>query len=66
MKILYLGCFRLPNFDAAAPRVLNNARAMKLCGHEETYISSGRKYNEDHLCEDIKYRIDGMEYVITN
>lgn len=66
MKIVYLGCFRLPNFDAAAPRVLNNARAMKLCGHELSFISWGGKYNEEHLCNDGKYRIEGMEYIITN
>ena len=66
MKILYLGCFRLPNYDAAAPRVLNNARAMLLCGHDVSFISWGGKYNEDHLCEDGKYRIDGMEYIITD
>lgn len=66
MKILYLGCFRLPNYDAAAPRVLNNARAMQLCGHEVSFISWGGIYNEEHLCEDGKYRIDGMEYVITD
>lgn len=66
MKILYLGCFRLPNYDAAAPRVLNNGRAMQLCGHEVAFISWGGKYNEEHLCEDGKYRIDGMEYVITD
>lgn len=65
MRILYLGCFRLPNYDAAAPRVLNNARAMQLCGHDVSFISWGGKYNEQHLCEDCKYRIDGMEYVIT-
>lgn len=66
MKILYLGCFRLPNYDAAAPRVLNNARAMQLCGHDVSFISWGGKYNEDHLDEDGKYRIDGMEYIITD
>lgn len=66
MKIIYLGCFRLPNYDAAAPRVLNNARAMQLCGHVVSFISWGGKYNEEHLCEDSKYRIDGMEYVITD
>lgn len=66
MKILYLGCFRLPNYDAAAPRVLNNARAMQLNGHEVSFISWGGKYDEEHLCEDGKYRIDGMEYVITD
>lgn len=66
MNILYLGCFRLPNYDAAAPRVLNNARAMQLCGHEVLFISWGGKYNEEHLCEDGKYRIDGIEYIITD
>lgn len=66
MRILYLGCFRLPNYDAAAPRVLNNGRAMQLCGYEVAFISWGGKYNEEHLCEDGKYRIDGMEYVITD
>lgn len=66
MKILYLGSFRLPNYDAAAPRVLNNARAMMLCGHEVSFISWGGKYNEEHLCEDGRYRIDGMEYIITD
>ena len=29
MNIIYLGAFRLPNYDAAAPRVLNNARALR-------------------------------------
>lgn len=65
MKILYIGCFRLPNYDAAAPRVLNNARAMQLCGHQVSFISWGGKYRESDLCDDGKYRIDGMEYVIT-
>lgn len=66
MNIVYLGCFRLPNYDAAAPRVLNNARAMQLCGHQVSFISWGGKYRDSDLCKDGKYRIDGMEYVITD
>ncbi len=33
MNILYIGAFRLPNLDAAAPRVLNNAKAMREAGY---------------------------------
>ena len=66
MNIIYLGCFRLPNYDAAAPRVLNNARAMQLCGHQVSFISWGGKYRDSDLCKDGKYRIDGMEYIITD
>lgn len=66
MNIIYLGCFRLPNYDAAAPRVLNNARTMQLCGHQVSFISWGGKYRDSDLCKDGKCRIDGMEYVITD
>ena len=65
MKILYIGAFRLPNYDAAAPRVLNNAKAFREAGHEVSFISWGGKYRETDLCEDGKYRVDGFEYVIT-
>lgn len=66
MRIVYCGCFRLPNFDAAAPRVLNNAKAFYALGHEVKFISWGGKYRESDFCKDGKYRIDGMEYIITN
>lgn len=66
MNIAYIGAFRLPNLDAAAPRVINNAKIMKMCGHEVSFISWGGKYRESDLCKDGKYRIDGMEYIITN
>lgn len=66
MNIIYLGCFRLPNYDAAAPRVINNARAMQLCGHQVSFISWGGKYRDSDLCKDGKFRIDGMEYIITD
>lgn len=66
MNIIYVGCFRLPNYDAAAPRVLNNARIMKMCGHEVRFLSWGGAYRESDRCGDGKYRIDGMEYIITD
>lgn len=65
MNILYLGSFRLPNYDAAAPRVLSIARAMAINGHSVSFISWGGRYRESDLCNDGKYRIDGMEYIIT-
>lgn len=66
MRIVYIGAFRLPNLDAAAQRVINNAKIMQMCGHQVTFISWGGKYLEADLCKDGKYRIEGMEYVITN
>ena len=66
MRIIYCGCFRLPNLDAAAPRVLNNAKAFHALEHNVKFISWGGKYRDSDLCEDGSYRIDGMEYIITN
>lgn len=65
MKILYLGSFRLPNLDAAAPRVLNVARALRLAGHDVRFISWGGEERECDLYPDGKYRIDGFEYEVT-
>lgn len=66
MRIVYCGCFRLPNFDAAAPRVLNNAKIFREVGHTVRFISWGGKYRDTDLCSDGKYRVDGFEYVITD
>jgi glycosyltransferase involved in cell wall biosynthesis len=66
MRILYLGSFRLPNLDAAAPRVLNVAKALREAGHSVSFISWGGRYRESDLCTDGKYRVDGFEYIITN
>lgn len=66
MQIVYLGSFRLPNYDAAAARVLNAAKALRKTGHTVSFISWGGKYRETDLCLDGKYRVDGFEYVITN
>lgn len=66
MRIVYCGCFRLPNFDAAAPRVLNNAKIFREAGHTVQFISWGGRYRKTDLCSDGKYRVDGFEYVITD
>ncbi len=66
MKILYVGAFRFPNYDAAAARVLNNGRIMKECGNEVSFISWGGKYRESDKQPDNRYLIDGMEYLVTH
>lgn len=65
MDILYIGSFRLPNYDAGAPRVLNNAKVFREIGCNVNFISWGGKYRESDLCEDGLYRVDGFEYIIT-
>ncbi|WP_455637907.1 glycosyltransferase [Parabacteroides sp.] len=65
MNIVYIGAFRLPNLDAAAPRVLNNAKAMREARCNVKFISWGGKYREQDFCEDGKYRVCGFEYVIS-
>ena len=65
MHILYIGSFRLPNLDAAAPRVLNNAKVLRALGHEVCFISWGGSYREEDYCDDGKYRVCGFEYQIS-
>lgn len=65
MKIIYIGAFRLPNLDAAAPRVLNNAKVFRALGHEICFISWGGQYRIEDLCNDGKYRVCGFEYRIS-
>ncbi len=66
MKIIYIGSFRLPNCDAAAARVLNVARALRLAGHEVRFISWGGEQRKSDLCADGRYRVDGFEYEVTH
>ena len=66
MNILYIGTFRLPNYDAAAARVLSNAKVFREVGHEVSFLGWDGKYRNEDLCEDSKYRVDGFEYFITN
>ena len=66
MRVIYLGSFRFPNFDAAAARVLNIARALRELGHDVSFISWGGEYRKEDLCEDGVYRYDSFPYIMTN
>lgn len=67
MRVVYLGAFRLPNYDAAAARVLGIATAILATGkHTVDFISWGGKYRDSDKCSDGKYRVHGCSYVITN
>lgn len=66
MRILYIGAFRLPNFDAAAARVLNISRALRVAGHKVSFISWGGAERCEDRCEDGIYRVDGFPYMVTN
>ena len=65
MNVIYLGSFRLPNYDAAASRVLNVARALREGGHQVTFISWGGQYRqEDKISEE--FFVNGFRYIITD
>ncbi len=66
MRIMYIGAFRLPNFDAAAARVLNVARALRISGHDISFISWGGEQRPQDKCDDGLYRVDGIPYVVTD
>lgn len=66
MNILYIGAFRLPNYDAAAARVLNVAKALRECGHQVTFISWGGRYRKEDLANEGFYYVDGFRYIITS
>lgn len=66
MNIIYLGAFRLPNYDAAASRVLNIARALREGGHQVTFISWGGQYRQEDKVSEEEFCVDGFRYIITN
>lgn len=66
MRFLYLGSFRLPNGDAAAARVLNVARALRLAGHEVSFVSWGGNEQWEDTGTGKEYEVDGFPYVVTN
>ena len=65
MRIIYIGAFRFPTYDAAAARVLNIGRALRAAGHEVTYISWGGKYQERSVDGDSDDYYDGFRYFIS-
>lgn len=66
MRFVYIGPFRLPNFDAAAARVLNIGRSLRDSGHEVYFISWGGVLRDEDRCEDGVWRVDGFPYTVTN
>lgn len=44
-KILYIGCFELPDKNAAAQRVIGNAKAMRDIGYEVLFLNALEKMN---------------------
>ncbi len=65
MRFLYLGPFRFPDRDAAASRVLNNARILKDLGHSVTVLSFGGQYRDIDLSSD-GYYCDKIKYIISH
>lgn len=65
MKIIYTGAFRFPAQDAAAARVLSNAKAIRSLGHEVAIISwGGKARNEDNV--EGRFNYEGFDYHVTN
>lgn len=64
MLVFYTGSFRFPAQDAAAPRVLNNAKILSALGHEVKFISFGGIPRPEERMGD-SYVHDGFKYVNT-
>lgn len=65
LYIIYAGPFRFPDGDAAAARVLNNARAMRMAGHRVEFLSYGGRH-ESEASSTRQSEFDGFEYSITH
>lgn len=66
MKIFYIGAFRFPLYDAAAARILNVARALRLAGHQVSFISWGGKRRPEDQTNNGQLVYDGFPYVVTD
>lgn len=66
MRILYVGAFRFPFFDAAAARVLNVGKALRDNGHSIEYISMGGSLIKEHRHPNGSYKYQGFTYSITD
>lgn len=66
MKIIYVGAFRFPFFDAAAARVLNVGKAFRDNGHSVEYISMGGSQIETHRQSDGQFEYQGLTYKVTD
>lgn len=70
MKVLYIGGFNLPDKNAAAQRVVANAKAFRELGWEVTLVGLDKSANsfsfEDFECHNLKYPtgiIEWLEYL---
>ena len=64
-NIIYTGAFRFPIGDAAAARVLNNAKIFRELGHSVIFLSWGGIYRESDKKEDGHYYYHGFRYIIS-
>ena len=64
--ILYTGAFRFPLFDAAAPRVLNNAKILRDLGYDVVFISFGGDARDEDKQSDGQYYYQGFRYILSN
>lgn len=65
-NIIYTGAFRFPIGDAAAQRVLNNAKILRELGHKVIFVSFGGTTQESDKKEDGNYYYQGFRYIISN
>jgi glycosyltransferase involved in cell wall biosynthesis len=64
-KILYTGAFRFPMGDAAAPRVLNNAKILRDLGYDVVFISFGGEARDEDKQSDGQYYYQGFRYILS-
>lgn len=57
--ILYIGFFSLPDKDAAAHRVINNAKILRSLGYEVVFVDEQKEYPYEDLCSSERI-IDGF------
>lgn len=60
MRFLYIGAFRFPKGDAAAARVLNNAKILMTLGHDVRVLSFGGEKNDNWQ------EYEGIPYLVTS
>ena len=66
MRIVYVGAFRLPDLDAAAPRVLTIGKMLRDAGHEVCFMAWGGRLSDEYRDDDGIYRVDGFRFTISN
>lgn len=64
--IIYTGAFRFPIGDAAAPRVLNNAKILRELGYDVVFIGFGGEARDEDKQSDGQYYYQGFRYIISN